>query len=72
MQDSDIYHDLSLYEQGAKDWDSRSWIDFQWQIGACRDGYEAIGNTWLGTVQGNYTDGGVEKTDERWDGEIDA
>jgi len=55
--------DLSIYDQGAYDWSMRSWIDFQWGPGgSCPDQYEPIGNMWLGTVEGNTTDSGVDKT----------
>ena len=36
----------------------------------CPDGYEVIGNEWFGTVEGNKTDDGVEKTGQDWKGQI--
>ena len=66
----DMYQDLTIYTQGIDDWGKNSWIDFKWADYNCPDGYESIVNTWLGTVEGNYTDDGVEKTDPRWKGQI--
>lgn len=50
------------------------WSDFYWvQDGeSCSTGSKAIGNEWLGTVMGNYTESGVEKTDSPWKGPIPA
>lgn len=65
LQGSDTYHDLTIYEQGVQDWRSNSWIDFRWEASntGCAGGYEAVGNVWLGTVEGNMTADGVIKTD---------
>lgn len=70
MADEDVMTDTSIYTQGILDWESRFWIDFIWSADSCPADYEAVGNWWQGTVEGNYTDNGVEKTDPRWDGEI--
>ena len=53
-----------------QDWSNFAWQEFTVSNG-CGDGYEPIGNEWLGTVEGNYTDSGVEKTDTQWQGQID-
>ena len=37
---------------------------------SCPTDYVAIGTNWLGTVEGNYTKNGVEKTDPKWKGQI--
>ena len=68
----DMYQDLTIYTQGVSDWGTPSWSDFKWADYNCPDGYESIYNEWLGTVEGNYTDDGVEKTDPRWKGPIPA
>ena len=65
-----MYQDLTIYTQGVDDWGQNSWIDFKWEDYSCPDGYEPITNVWLGTVEGNKTDDGVEKTDPRWKGDI--
>ena len=66
----DMYQDLTIYTQGVADWGTPSWVDFKWADDICPNGYESIYNEWLGTVEGNYTDSGVEKTDPRWKGQI--
>ena len=38
------------------DWSDNSWVDFAWADDACPESYEAIGNRWLGTNPGNYTE----------------
>ena len=68
----DMYQDLTIYTQGVSDWGTPSWSKFKWEDSTCADGYEPIYNEWLGTVEGNYTDNGVEKTDPRWKGQIPA
>lgn len=74
VDSSDIYNDLSIYTQAADDWTNKAWIEFTWGTNSeCPDGYEFVdmSNTWLGTVEGNYTDdGGVTPTDSQWNGPI--
>ena len=67
----DQYENVTIYTQGIDDWTSRSWNQFI-VANPCPDGYESIGNKWFGTVEGNYTSNGVEKTDPQWRGEIPA
>ena len=71
---NDVYTDLTIYTQASTDWGNNGWQDFVWgSNNACPEGYSYtdLSNTWLGTVEGNYTDdGGVIPTDERWKGPI--
>ena len=52
IQNKDVFSDLTVYTQGAKEWTLQPWIDFIWTPYQCPEGYEAIQNTWLGTVEG--------------------
>ena len=64
--------DLSIYTQAVDDWTTPLWQSFSLYDKRCPIGQQAIGNEWLGTVQGNYTRTGVEKTDPQWHGQIPA
>lgn len=67
IEQHDDYTNVTILTQGYTDWTSTPWVDFVWATD-CPDGYEPMYNTWLGTVEGNYTRDGVEKTDSQWDG----
>lgn len=61
IQQHDDYTNVTILTQGVADWTTKPWVDFKWET-TCPDGYEPMYNTWLGTVEGNYTSNGVEKT----------
>jgi len=71
VDDDDYYNNTTIYTQAILDWDMPAWKEFSWsESGDCKEGssYKNIVNEWLGTVEGNYTDSGVEPTDPRWKG----
>lgn len=58
----DIYNKTTIYTQAIDDWEKPAWVEFSWgdKDGNCRSGStEDIGYYWQGTLEGNYTDGGV-------------
>ena len=58
----DIYNKTTIYTQAIDDWEKPAWVEFSWgdKDGNCNLGSsDDIGYYWLGTLEGNYTDGGV-------------
>eukprot|EP00353_Schmidingerella_taraikaensis_P002683 CAMPEP_0185582388 /NCGR_PEP_ID=MMETSP0434-20130131/20604_1 /TAXON_ID=626734 ORGANISM="Favella taraikaensis, Strain Fe Narragansett Bay" /NCGR_SAMPLE_ID=MMETSP0434 /ASSEMBLY_ACC=CAM_ASM_000379 /LENGTH=136 /DNA_ID=CAMNT_0028201199 /DNA_START=158 /DNA_END=568 /DNA_ORIENTATION=- len=64
IDDKDNYKDVTIYTQAINDWTTPLWASFFWSKGdQCEAGsFIDLGTNWLGTVEGNYTDGGVEPT----------
>ena len=72
IRNNDYIVDLTIYTQAVDDWTEPLWKEFGIYAEECPSGWEPIVAPWLGTVEGNYTDDGVEKTDNRWKGPIKA
>lgn len=50
---TESFKDLTVYTQAIEDWEAGFWADFKFGNIQCEAGWEAIGNKWLGTVEGN-------------------
>ena len=71
IENLNVIDDLTIYTDARSDWQQSTWSDFVWVESDCPKNYEPIGNYWMGTVEGNKTEGGgVEVTEQRWDGDI--
>ena len=71
LRNRETFNDLTIYTQGIRDWKASFWSEFDFSTsGMCQSGWESFGNEWLGTVWGNYTNDGVEKTDPSYQGQI--
>ena len=46
--------DFTNITQALDDWQAKSWVDFAFADNECPNGYEAIKNTWKGTVEGDW------------------
>ena len=63
IDNKDDFENLTPYTQAIDDWGTGAWAEFRFGSGSCPEGFERFSNEWLGTVEGNYTDNGVKKTD---------
>lgn len=67
MNEMDFEGNFTNLTQALDDWSAKSWVDFTLTDNQCQDGYEAIKNTWKGTVESN-----ISMFDETREGKIPA